>query len=171
MVFIACGGGDGASGQTAEPTDVAKMLFAAEPERLGPDDQNTIAAALYATVSEDGASLLDELCGQPLGYAVTFRDLNGDGEDEVILDHGNTCTVGTTGTRVTVFVRGADGAFAAHLGIPGMIAEIRDSPDGGFAQLLLGGPGFCFGLWGWDGETYAHVRNEPQEPGGCDGRG
>jgi len=42
--------------------------------------------------------------------------------------------------------------------------------DSGFADLLVGGPGFCFGVWRWNGITYAHVRNEPQAPGGCENR-
>ena len=169
MLVVACGGGGEASGQS-EPTAEARILFAADPDRLAPDDQNAIAASLQLVVSDDGEALFDGVCGQPLGHTVTYRDLNGDGEDEILVDHGNTCTSGMAGTSITAFVRGADGALAPHLGLPGMIAEVRDSPDGGFAELLIGGPGFCFGLWGWDGETYAHLRNEPQEPGGCDGR-
>jgi hypothetical protein len=42
--------------------------------------------------------------------------------------------------------------------------------DSGFADLLVGGPGFCFGLWRWNGIAYAHVHNEPQAPRGCDNR-
>jgi hypothetical protein len=117
-----------------------------------------------------GGSLVDSTCGQPVMPSIRFPDLNGDGVPEVVVESGNGCTSGMAGTSVWAFVRDPQGRFQPNLGFPGMIAEIRTAAEGEFPELLIGGPGFCFGVWRWDGRAYVHARNEPQEPGGCAGR-
>ena len=34
----------------------------------------------------------------------------------------------------------------------------------------IGGPGFCFPVWRWNGKQYVHHGQAAQEPGGCDQR-
>ena len=165
---VGCGGGG------APPPDLtpeARILFADDDGGFAASELNAMAATLGVALTPDSAGLVDGACGEPIGHTVTFRDLNGDGSAEVILDYGNTCWSGMAGTSVTVFVRGAGGDLEPNFGVPGMIAEVRESPDGGYADLLIGGPGFCWSLWSWDGQVYEPVRNEPQAPGGCDNRG
>ena len=148
----------------------AALLFAGGSGRLSEEEQSEIFAQLGLRISDDAKVLVDETCGQPVTYAVEFRDLNADGTDEVIVDAGNGCMSGAAGTSVTVFRRAPSGGYEPVLGLPGMIAEVREAANIAYPDLLVGGPGFCFGLWRWDGEQYAHFRNEAQEPGGCDGR-
>jgi hypothetical protein len=50
-----------------------------------------------------------------------------------------------------------------------MLAEVLPTKNEGYPELLIGGPGFCFPVWGWDGTAYVPLRNEPQAEGGCDG--
>jgi hypothetical protein len=148
---------------------LAHRVFAGGTGGLSAGDQIDIARALDLRLSAD-RSLVDGTCGQPVASSVRFQDLNGDGIPEVVIESGNTCTSGLAGTSVWAFVRDPEGRYRPSLGFPGMIAEIRPARDGEFSELLIGGPGFCFGVWRWDGRAYVHARNEPQEPGGCAGR-
>ncbi len=149
----------------------AALLFGADPGGLSMADQVGILTTLALRVSEDGQALVEEVCGQTVSWEVERRDLNADGTDEVLVQYGNTCLFGMAGTSVLLFVRDADGSFRQHLGLPGMIAEVRSEGAQGWPDLLIGGPGFCFGVWRWSGSTYEHHKNEPQAPGGCEGIG
>ncbi len=71
-------------------------------------------------------------------------------------------------SSVILFIRNAVGRYTAHLGFPGRGAVPLESRSHGYPDLLIGGPGFCFAVWRWDGTTYVHLRNDPQAPGGCD---
>ncbi|MGH8134947.1 MAG: hypothetical protein ACRER4_01270 [Steroidobacteraceae bacterium] len=37
-----------------------------------------------------------------------------------------------------------------------------------YPDPLVDGPGFCFGVWRWDGRIYNNLCNDSQMPGGCD---
>lgn len=163
----ACAGG--ADGSSGRENAFSILLFSDAAGTLSVAEREEIADWFRPIASPDGTRLLDATCAQPMSSTVELRDLNGDGNLEVLIDWGNTCTSGSAGTSVTVFVKAADGHYRANLGFPGMIAEVRPTVSG-FADLLVGGPGFCFGLWRWNGIEYAHVRNESQTPGGCQGR-
>jgi hypothetical protein len=169
LLLIATAGGCGSSIEV--PIDpVAKILFAEGSGDLSQMQQNEIANFLGLDLSPDSTRLVDQACGQEVDSAVRFEDLNSDGEPEVIVDYGNTCTSGMAGTSVAVFIRDGEGHYRLNLGFPGLIVAVRPSTNQGFADLLIGGPGFCFALWRWTGAEYAHLRNEPQAPGGCDDR-
>lgn len=162
-----CTGGD--PGLRTHEDVVSSLLFSGTASKLSVEERTTIAGSLGLVVSPDGTQLLDVTCGQPVSTSVRVRDLNADGRAEVVVDWGNTCTSGMAGTSVAVFVKDVNGRYNANLGVPGLIAEVRPA-ESGFADLLVGGPGFCFGLWRWNGVAYAHVRNEPQAPEGCENR-
>lgn len=172
--IVACNGEDrpqAVSEETlTEPARAEALLFSDGTGGLSEADRSSIATALGWSVSDDRRTLVDETCGLPLRHEVSFPDLNGDGQSEVVVDFGNACTSGMAGTSVVLFVRDDLGRYRPSLSVPGLIAEIRPPGKLGFAGLLIGGPGFCFGVWRWTGERYEHVRNEPQAPGGCDWR-
>ncbi len=146
------------------------LLFREGSGGLSTGEQIDIARSLALTVSPDATELLDGACGLPVSTRMSFPDLNGDGGPEVVVDYGNACTSGMAGTSVALFVKDPSGHYRLGLGVTGLIAEVRTSTTPGFADLLIGGPGFCFGVWHWNGREYAHVRNEPQAPGGCGDR-
>lgn len=134
-------------------------------------DQRAIYEQFGYTVSADGAGLDVVDCGTIYVNAVEALDLNGDGVDEVFVDGGNTCTSGHAGSSVVLFIKDAEGRYAPHLGFPAFGWDVLETSNLGFPDLALGGPGFCRPVWRWDGATYQHERNEPTEPGGCDGIG
>jgi hypothetical protein len=146
----------------------AKLLFAQDAGGLTEADQREIFAQLDLAPAPDGKGLVDTVCSQPAGTDVQFSDWNGDGRKEVLVTWGNTCTSGMAGSSVALFVRGASGKWERNLGFPGMLAEVLPAKHQGYPELLIGGPGFCFGAWKWDGKAYVHARDVPQSPGGCD---
>lgn len=145
----------------------AALLFAKTPGKLSPAEQAEIYGKLGLKVGEGGKTLVDEACGQEVSSEVQIKDLNGDGVDEVLITYGNSCMSGMAGSSVVLFIKDKTGHYQSQLGFPGVIAEVRPAKAGGYPDLLIGGPGFCFPVWHWDGKAYVHLRDEPQEKGGC----
>jgi hypothetical protein len=160
---------DGGGGPSAADRALAAEFFARGSGDLPEPDRVAIVHALGLRLAHDG-TIVDDVCGQPLAPDVRFSDLNADGIWEVFVQLGNTCTSGMAGTSVWVFIRDSGGSYRRNLGFPGIIARVGPATSRGFADLLIGGPGFCFAVWQWDGREYAPARNEPQAPGGCDNR-
>ena len=133
-------------------------------------DQIAIYDQLGYTVGADGTSLEAMDCGT-IGAWVEETDLNGDGVAEVFVTGGNSCTSGMTGADIVLFVKDAEGVYRPHLGFPGLLSRKLETGNLGYPDLAVGGPGFCEGVYRWNGTTYQHHRNEATEPGGCDGFG
>jgi hypothetical protein len=160
-----------AAASAADTRAGAALLFAKDTGGLTESQQQEIFAALGLRLADDRKGFVDDSCGQPADAQVRFEDLNGDRTNEVIADFGNTCMSGMAGTTVALFVKDATSHYRVNLGFPGMIDQKLASKSQGWPDLRIGGPGFCFPIWRWNGKEYAFLRNEPQQPGGCDGVG
>lgn len=98
-----------------------------------------------------------------------YRDLNGDGRpDLVITDEGAYC-YGNTGQGFIVMTRNAAGQWTKLYnspGIPTFLATKVKTP-GGWPDVEIGGPGFCFPVMRWSGKDYVFLRNHEEEKGAC----
>lgn len=166
-LLAGCGQPAGAPAEPADPPGPA-LLFAAGKGDLSAAERGQIFGATGLVVAPDGKSLVDGICGQPAGASVEFRDMNADGRQEVLVIFGNSCTSGHTGSAALLFIRDPAGNLKSHLGFPAASADPLPERSEGYPDLLIGGPGFCFGVWRWNGASYEHLRNDPQMPGGCD---
>jgi hypothetical protein len=146
------------------------LLFAKGAGKLTANERREIFVALDLKVGPDGKNLVDASCEQPAGAEVEFRDMNGDGKDEVLVIYGNTCTSGMAGSSVVLFIVDAAGKYQTNLGFPGASVDPKPEKSKGYPDLVIGGPGFCFPVWRWNGKAYDFHREEAQEPGGCGGR-
>lgn len=153
----------------SDPAGV-RLLFEGGDGGLSREAKATVYAALGLVPATDSSHLVDAVCGQPAEARLDFPDLNDDGTPEVRAVWGNTCLAGHAGTSVTLFIE-IDGEYRPQLGFPAASAEPLEPRNLGYPDLLIGGPGFCFPVYRWNGTEYVHLRNEPQEPGGCDGGG
>lgn len=153
-------GGAGAAVTTAEAR-VSEPTLA---------DLDEIVRFLDLARAATGEGWVDGACGRPATFEVQSMDLNEDGAPELMVAFGNTCTSGGAGISAAVFVRDEGVRLRNVLLLPG-IASVRDERTLGYADLQIGGPGFCVGVWAWNGTEYDHLRNEPVTPGGCDGVG
>jgi hypothetical protein len=152
----------------ASDGQVADLLFGKVKDQPSSSEQADIAHQLDFTIAEDGKTLLDPVCGLPVSFDTTVEDLNHDGTPEVFVVGGNSCLSGMTAKSVWLFIKDESGDYQQKLGFPAAVYEVLNSRNAGFPDLKFGGPGFCRGVWRWDGKDYQHLRNDPDEPGGCD---
>lgn len=146
------------------------LLFAQDRGGLSAAERELIFKSLWLAVDSTGTGFVDQSCGQPADAVVTFSDLNHDGQKEVLVIFGNTCTSGMAGSSALLFIKDSAGTYQPNLGFPAASADPQPTSDLGYPDLLIGGPGFCFPTWRWNGTTYEYLKNEPQSPGGCDNR-
>jgi hypothetical protein len=87
-------------------------------------------------------------------------DANGDGLPEAVISEGSTFCYGMEGAGYFIVSRQVDGSWktiTSGSGIP-IFLETRGSR--GWADLAVGGPGFCFPVLRWNGSEYAFNRYE-----------
>ena len=156
-----------ACAKPADPPGPA-LLFAGGQGDFSAAERLEVFKALYLKLTPDGKGFVDQVCGQPAGAVVEFRDMNRDGRQEVLVIFGNGCTSGMAGSSALLLIRDAGGKLQPNLGFPAASADPLPEVNLGYPDLLIGGPGFCFPVWRWDGKTYNYLRSEPQMPGGCD---
>ena len=152
-----------------KPSPGAAILFANDDGGLTVAEQNLIYESLGMSVDSAGTGFT--MCDQPAGAVASFSDWNKDGNKEVLVIYGNSCTSGMTGSSVALFIKdsGASG-YTTNLGFPGASADPQPTSNLGYPDLLIGLPGFCFPVWRWDGKEYQFLESVPQSPGGCDNR-
>lgn len=135
---------------------VAQKLFHGVASKLTNDGKNKVAAASKFAVSKSDKNLFsfegdDEA---PFAVEVIVTDLNDDGTEEIIFQWGNSYWSGQAGTSCLLLVKNPkNGSYEQNLGFPG-IAEIRDTKTNGYRDLLIGGPGFEFPVYKWNGKSY-----------------
>jgi hypothetical protein len=94
------------------------------------------------------------------GAIDTYRDLNGDGRPEALVTEGGGICYGNTGTHFWLLSKQANGSWKRiheETAVPTFLA-IKGA--GGWPDLELGGPGFCFPVMRWNGKAYAPNRFE-----------
>lgn len=161
LVFVA-------SAAAAADDRAAALLFSKDQGGLAESERVEIFKFLGLSVAPDGKSFIDQVCGQPASAEVRFSDMNSDKVKEVLVTYGNTCLSGHAGSAVVLFIKDSSGSYRPNLGFPASSADPLPSTSKGYPDLLIGGPGFCFPVWRWNGTEYYYLRSEPQEPGGCD---
>ena len=139
--------------------DVAQKLFAGKA--LPAADQGAIAAQLPLRMH--GGMLVDTACGQEAYSQVEVRDLNGDGQAEVIVLAGNACASGMAGQTLTLFIK-TDGKWVSHINVPSGGYKILPTKPAGWPEIEVGGPGFCIPIWGMKGTAYDLVRQSGRCP-------
>ena len=83
-----------------------------------------------------------------------FEDLNGDGRPEAVVNEGGAICYGNTGTRFWLLSKQGNGAWKlvhSEIGIPEFIGA---KGTGGWPDIVIGGPGFCFPVLKWNGRNY-----------------
>jgi len=94
------------------------------------------------------------------GAVDDYRDLNGDGQPEAIVSEGSAICYGNTGMRFWLLSKTPAGRWSVMASEIAMPDLLKTKGVGGWPDILLGGPGFCFPVLRWNGRTYANHRNE-----------
>jgi len=147
------------TGTTLNP--VATQLFENVKTKLSVQEKNQIAAGLGFILSgnerEPFAHDKDSK-EYPFAAMVSPTDLNGDGKEEIFIIYGNSFTSGHAGSSVSVFISNSTGNYTQNLGFPGTSPDVLQTFNQGYPDLLIGGPGFEYPVWRWNGKEYALSR-------------
>jgi hypothetical protein len=132
------------------------MMALAQSTALAPADE---AAAFTAAGFKrtDGAWRACEDPGTSsyqAGVIEQVADLNGDGRPEAIIaEHSGFC-YGMQGSGYMLVSQQADGGWRLVTSGSGMLTPLKTRGAGGWQDLEIGGPGFCFAVERWNGTEY-----------------
>ena len=133
----------------------AKLLFTGVESRLSNADKNYIfkktgfvLTADKKEFAQDNSAL--EYPFQANAYPVDF---NKDGVEEVFVDYGNTYTSGNTGVSFFFFIPDQAGVYQEAISLIG-IPVLLKSGNAGYPDIEIGGPGFKFPIWRFNGKSY-----------------
>lgn len=166
-----------ASGSTGAAPAGPELLFTNAQDLPGitAQDQQAIYTQFNFSVGPDGKTLVfaDSECPPLLAgsgdITIATEDLNGDKQPEVFVSLGSTCMFGFAGTGVSLFIKDGSGQWKWHDLGAGMY-EVQETKHEGYADIMIGGPGFCHPVMRWDGSTYVFDRSVEEQPGGCEGQ-
>jgi hypothetical protein len=88
------------------------------------------------------------------------RDLNGDGRPEAIVSESGTFCHGMTGTGFNLLSKQVNGSWRNITSDTGIPEFLKTKGVGGWPDISIGGPGFCFPVQRWNGKGYALNRFE-----------
>jgi hypothetical protein len=88
------------------------------------------------------------------------RDLNGDGRPEAVVSEGGTFCYGHAGTGYTLLSKQGDGTWRVMSSNSGVPEFLKTRGVGGWPDISVGGPGFCFPVERWNGKAYKLNRFE-----------
>ena len=94
------------------------------------------------------------------GTIDSYRDLNGDGRPEAIVIEGGAVCYGMTGMHFWLLSKQVDGSWKQIHDETAMPDFLPSKGAGGWPDIQMGGPGFCFPVWRWNGKAYALNRFE-----------
>jgi hypothetical protein len=121
-------------------------------------------AALYKAAGASRVGRKWALCAEqpePEGVAVDlYRDLNGDGRPEAVLSESGTFCYGHAGAGYALLSKQANGGWRLMSSGAGVLEPLATKGVGGYPDLQIGGPGFCFPVARWNGREYALHRHQ-----------
>lgn len=103
------------------------------------------------------------------GTIEQVRDINGDGLPDAVITEGSAACYGMTGQSFWLVSKQAGGAWKLVLNEVAVPTFLPRRTPTGWPDVELGGPGFCFPVWRWNGSAYALNRfqyeGKPCRPG------
>ncbi|CAG0959604.1 hypothetical protein MTYP_00650 [Methylophilaceae bacterium] len=94
------------------------------------------------------------------GTIQEVRDLNGDGRPEAVVTEGGTYCYGFAGMGFTLLSKQANGSWRVMTSNTGIAEFLKTHGVGGWPDISVGGPGFCFPVERWNGKEYKLHRFE-----------
>ncbi|MBI2276485.1 MAG: hypothetical protein HYU74_03965 [Dechloromonas sp.] len=112
--------------------------------------------AIYIAVGlTERAGKLYDACGEIVQPEFEAVDLNSDGRLEVFVTIPGACQGGAAGAELSLLIKGSKGHWKVNLGFPAGGYKLLTTRNMGFPDIEIGGPGFCFPVWRWNGSHYA----------------
>lgn len=92
---------------------------------------------------------------EPSEVSVALLYLNDDQKPEVQLVYGGTCLAGNTGVGFQLFGLDAQGNYRKIFEEVGILDVLKSSTNK-YHDIMLGGPGFEFPVYKWNGKKYMY---------------
>jgi hypothetical protein len=118
------------------------------------DKDKTVAEATGGRFKTTKGKYFDKDCNDNLDYEAEVIDLNRDGRPEVFVSIQGTCLGGATGVHMNLYIKNPKGQWKPQFGFPG-VYKVLTTRSKGYPDIEIGGPGFCFPVWRWNGALYA----------------
>lgn len=144
------------SAQSLSPA--ASLLFKDVKSKLSISEKNYIAKLSNLTLSTDKKSfIIKEDPETNYSVEVYPLDLNNDGQEEVFIAQYSSW-FGNSGEDFTIYIKNEGGIYQSAISVLGN-PLILESVKGGYPDLVIGGPGFQFPVWQWNGKNYVGTKN------------
>ncbi|HLA54328.1 MAG TPA: hypothetical protein VK618_13525 [Flavitalea sp.] len=132
----------------------AAMLFNNVKSSATPAEKNRIFQDINLKLSPDRKSFLSD--EYPVDAFVYPTDMNKDGKEELFVVMGSVALYGNTGQGFVLYIRNNAGQYQQQPDIGGAgLATILTAKNLGYPDILIGGPGFEFPVYRWNGRKYA----------------
>lgn len=141
--------------------DIASLLFKDVKTKLTVAEKKQLATDIgfVASGNKEHPFAQDKDSKEyPFTAMVLPTDLNKDGIEEIFVSFGNSYTSGNTGSSIVLFIKNATGKYETNLGFPGTVPDAFTTLSKGYPDLLIGGPGFEFPVWRWNGKAYDFLK-------------
>jgi hypothetical protein len=141
------------------------MLFCASvlgaSAKLSPaDEAAAFKAAGYTLKGKQWRACKDSSSSYTPGAVEQVRDVNGDGRPEAVITEGSTLCHGNTGVGYSLVSKQADGSWKLITNGAGVLSFLNTKGAGGWPDIEIGGPGFCFPVERWNGQKYVLQRHQ-----------
>jgi hypothetical protein len=94
------------------------------------------------------------------GKVEQVLDVNGDAQPEAVISEGSTFCYGMQGAGYYIVSRQEDGSWKLLTSGSGIPTFLKTKGVGGWLDVEIGGPGFCFAIERWNGTEYVLNRYE-----------
>lgn len=133
----------------------------AAPVKLSAMDETAaFKAAGYTLKGKQWRKCDDPAPSYEPGTVAEVRDANGDGRPEAVITEGSTFCYGNTGAGYSLVSKQADGNWKLITDGTGILQFLPTKGVGGWPDIEIGGPGFCFPVERWNGHKYVLQRHQ-----------
>ncbi|MCO4293284.1 hypothetical protein NF867_10445 [Solitalea sp. MAHUQ-68] len=130
----------------------AAVLFGKIKSVLTVAEKNQVYELCKLTLSNDGKGFLIDT--YPVDVSVYPTDLNKDNKEDVFVIFSSTSLFGNTGQSFNLFLKSSLAGYKADPNMSGGIPVLLPSYNQGYPDIVIGGPGFKFPLYRWNGKQY-----------------
>ena len=118
------------------------------------DEAAAFKAAGFTLKGKQWRACDDRSASYTPGAVEEVRDLNGDGRLEALVTEGSTDCYGNTGVAYSLVSQQTNGTWKLMTKGVGMVTFLTTKGVGGWPDIEVGGPGFCFPVLRWNGSEY-----------------
>jgi hypothetical protein len=127
----------------------------ASPTKLSPaDEAAAFKAAGFTLKGKQWRACNDHSSSYTPGAIEEVRDLNGDGRLDAVVTEGSSDCYGNVGVAYSLVSQQANGTWRVMTQGTGMLTFLNTKGVGGWPDIEVGGPGFCFPVLRWNGSEY-----------------